>query len=231
MAAEGRTVDRAQVWREYATSYDEILPRLSFYREAVRRHVTALKKSTVRGALDVGAGTGNVAVRVASRERRVMAVDLSTDMLAHLGTKRGARNVNRINADGANLRFLPDKSFEAVTFLLALFDMVDPIGALLESWRVLRSGGRMVITEPKTTFELTPLIERAELELRRLVNWETLRVHWRRVQRVNDVIDPSIRRALPAECIVGRLRKMGCRSIETVDSHLGQCSFIVAVKP
>src|SRR6185369_10368272 len=76
-----------QVWASYAESYDRILPILPFYQEAVRRHVEALTGAGIRKVIDVGAGTGNVAVPLASRGVEVTAVDLSNAMLDQLRGK------------------------------------------------------------------------------------------------------------------------------------------------
>src|SRR6185369_2568810 len=76
-----------QVWASYAESYDHILPILPFYQEAVRRHVEALSGARIRSVIDVGAGTGNVAVHLASRGVNVTAMDVSGAMLDRLRGK------------------------------------------------------------------------------------------------------------------------------------------------
>src|SRR4029078_6899680 len=76
-----------EVWASYAASYDRILPILPFYQEAVRRHVEALTGAGIRRGIDVGSGTGNVAVHLASRGVEVTAVDLSGAMLDRLQRK------------------------------------------------------------------------------------------------------------------------------------------------
>jgi SAM-dependent methyltransferase len=81
-----------QVWEAYAESYDHILPILPFYQEAVRRHVNRLTGASIQRVIDVGAGTGNVAVQLAPRGVEVTAIDISRAMLDQLrGKKRSAR--------------------------------------------------------------------------------------------------------------------------------------------
>src|SRR5215472_14784934 len=80
-----------EIWEAYAESYDHILPILPFYQEAVRRHVSALTAASIRRVIDVGAGTGNVAVQLASRGVEVTAMDISSAMLAQLRRKKSCR--------------------------------------------------------------------------------------------------------------------------------------------
>src|SRR5215471_20791295 len=86
MSLPSRQLDE-DVWEVYAQSYDSILPILPFYREAVNRHVAALSIHGARNVIDVGAGTGNVAIQLAQRGIAVTAIDISPGMLKQLRSK------------------------------------------------------------------------------------------------------------------------------------------------
>jgi SAM-dependent methyltransferase len=62
--------------------------------------------------LEVGVGTGRIALPLARRVHRVVGVDLSRAMLAQLRAKRGGLPVDGVRADAARLP-LPDASLDA----------------------------------------------------------------------------------------------------------------------
>ena len=219
------------IWDSYAVSYDRILSQLSFYSDAVDRHERALSQAGATAVLDLGAGTGNLTRRLLASGMRVTAVDHSRAMLDRLQEKVLALDdpyVLILERSAEDLQPLRDGQFEAVTILLALFAMERPQRALLEAIRVLAPGGTLVITEPKATFSLDPLIERAEADLRSRGLFEELRADWDRVLSVNERIDPAVHRVLPAERIADILRARGFEEIREQESHLGQCTTITA---
>lgn len=96
---------------------------------------------------DLGCGTGDVALELARRVRRVHAVDESEAMLA--GARRrlaGRENVSLHAADLAALP-LPDGAVDAALMLLVLSYLDDARGALREMARVLRPGGRAILVD------------------------------------------------------------------------------------
>src|SRR5215469_12700897 len=93
-SASGQPDER--IWDAYAQSYDRILPILPFYREAVNRHVEALSVHGARRVIDVGAGTGNVAIQLARRGMSVTAIDISDCMLKQLRSKVNGSSRRRL---------------------------------------------------------------------------------------------------------------------------------------
>lgn len=134
--------------------FDRVAPRydlanavLSLGQDAHWRRVTA-RAAEPAGAtvLDVAAGPGNVAIAlIAAGARRVVALDLSFDMLAE-GARRGYPDVAFVNADALALPFA-DASFDAVTISFGLRNVPAPRAALAEFARVLAPGGRVVVAE------------------------------------------------------------------------------------
>lgn len=98
--------------------------------------------------LDIGTGTGVVALEAARRGASVVGVDLSEGMLAYAARSAQAAGLapavelRRMDAQALDL---PDATFDAVTSLFALLHFPDPETALLEMRRVLRPGGRVVV--------------------------------------------------------------------------------------
>jgi len=221
-----------QVWEAYAESYDHILPILPFYQEAVRRHVNALTGTSIRRVIDVGAGTGNVAVQLASRGVEVTAMDISRAMLDQLRRKKQsglAARIEIVEQDAHLLNGWPSAVFDGANVLLALFAMREPRHVLREIIRVVRPGGLVVATEPKRSFQLKPLLDFVDDFMKRYPSG--LREHWERVKMANLVLDPGRRsERLSVEEIEVQLATSGFAIHSVLDSHLGQCATICAEK-
>lgn len=103
-------------------------------------------------ALDVATGAGHTAFAFAPRVTRVIATDLTAEMLtktAELAAKRGLSNVETRPADAEALPF-DDASFDLVTCRLAFHHFPNPRQALSEFARVLKSGGVLGFTDNVT---------------------------------------------------------------------------------
>jgi ubiquinone/menaquinone biosynthesis C-methylase UbiE len=125
-----------------------------------------------------------------------------------------------------------DESFDAVTILLALFDMEHPRPALTQAIHLLEPGGLMVLTEPKRCFDKRPIISAIRSHLERYGLFSVLEDDYRRVVHSNEEIDPSKRsNRLWAEDIAEWLREGGFRDVRCQDSHFGQCATVCARKP
>jgi ubiquinone/menaquinone biosynthesis C-methylase UbiE len=99
--------------------------------------------------LDVAAGTGHVARRLAPKVRAVVAVDATEAMLeaGRVEAKRAAlRNVVFMQADAAKLPFL-DASFDIVVSRFAVHHFEHPERQVAEMRRCLRMGGRLAIAD------------------------------------------------------------------------------------
>ncbi|MEA1937559.1 MAG: class I SAM-dependent methyltransferase [Pseudomonadota bacterium] len=99
-------------------------------------------------ALDVGTGTGNVAIKLAltGRYERMVAIDISEGMLEHLG--RAAKEAGvEIESVVTDMRKLPfdDNQFDLVTGCAVLHHLPDPTALMEEIFRVLKPGAPVVI--------------------------------------------------------------------------------------
>jgi len=122
--------------------------------------------------LEVGVGTGRIAVPLAQRVARVVGVDLSRAMMEQLLAKRGAapgrRPVELARADAARLPF-PDTSFDAALGVHVFHLIPRWREVLAELARVLRPGA--------------PLLHAADA---RTGDWATWRDRFATVHRVEN---------------------------------------------
>jgi ubiquinone/menaquinone biosynthesis C-methylase UbiE len=99
--------------------------------------------------LDVATGAGHTALAFAPQVARVVATDVTPEMLqktAELAAKRGLTNVETKPADAESLPF-DDASFDLVTCRIAFHHFPNPRQALTEFARVLKPGGLLGFTD------------------------------------------------------------------------------------
>ncbi len=96
---------------------------------------------------DLGCGTGQVASALAPFVARVIAVDRSGEMLQ--AARRRLRDLATVEVKRGELEALPiaDGELDAATLLLVLHHLPDPGAALSEAARVLKPGGRLLISD------------------------------------------------------------------------------------
>jgi ubiquinone/menaquinone biosynthesis C-methylase UbiE len=225
-------VGKELVWEEYAISYDVIVTRMAYYEEVRDRHVRTLASAGCRHVIDIGAGTGEVAIRLADAGIRVTAVEQSRAMLHRLMAKLTESQEQRIEVlerDAERLDGLEDGAFDGVNILLVLFDMRTSAAArrvFHEAVRVLRPGGTLVITEPREKFDIDKILqliyERFGCDSEDVT----------RVREANKLIAPrkDADSPAPAEVIEHWVEEEGCRLASFLPSHVDQCATLTAVK-
>src|SRR5262244_2676117 len=99
-------------------------------------------------ALDVGCGTGFLALELAARGHHVVGVDFASAMIEEARRKAAARglSVRFEEADAEQLPFAP-RSFDLVVSRHVLWTLPHPEAAIDEWIRVLRPGGRLAVVD------------------------------------------------------------------------------------
>lgn len=97
-------------------------------------------------ALDLGCGTGRHALWLSDSGASVTAVDFSEGMLREARNKSGAEAIRFVEHDLRQRLPLPDASFDRVVSGLVLEHLRDLPAFFREMHRVLRSGGRAVVS-------------------------------------------------------------------------------------
>lgn len=108
--------------------------------------------------LDVGGGTGRIALELVPHAGNITILDLSPRMLREAVRKPGLHGVL------APSEFLPypDDSFDAVLMVDALHHVINQKASLQELFRVVKPGGRLVVEEPDISTFMVKLIALAE---------------------------------------------------------------------
>jgi demethylmenaquinone methyltransferase/2-methoxy-6-polyprenyl-1,4-benzoquinol methylase len=143
-----------EIFNAIAPRYDKTNYILSFgmdmgWRRKLLHYLPSVENLHV---LDLATGTGDVAIALARDHRvaKVVGVDLAEGML-----KRGHEKVARASllskiklsvADALALDF-PDKVFDVVTVAFGLRNFSDLMKGLMESYRVIKPGGRLIVLE------------------------------------------------------------------------------------
>lgn len=127
----------AATYIQQARTYDHTR---SAGRETLDPLLAALAEAPGRYVLDVGGGTGNYAMALASQGFDVLVLDRSDDML-EVASSKGLR-VRQ--ADATNLPE-PDGCADAVTMVSMLHQVPDWTAAIREGKRVLRPGGLLCL--------------------------------------------------------------------------------------
>jgi ubiquinone/menaquinone biosynthesis C-methylase UbiE len=152
--------DRVEAWEEVAVTEAFL---------AIRDRIVELAEPRRDDlVVDLGAGTGLLALALAPSVRELVAVDISERMLERLDDSATADGIHNVQTLGADLRRLPlaDESATLVVSNYA-FHHLDDAGkelALAEARRILRPGGRLVICDMMFSLSLQPRDRRLVVE-------------------------------------------------------------------
>lgn len=124
--------------------YDEYPnPLIALETPQVRRLLGQIEEWDL---LDVGCGTGRHAIGLAQAGARVTAIDFSDGMLEQARQKEGAQGVRFMRHDLNQPLPFEDRSFDRILHCLVLDHLASPKQLMHEFARLLRPGGRAIIS-------------------------------------------------------------------------------------
>lgn len=132
-----------------AENWDQIAA--GYFGEGVRQAAIAHAYLTAdMEAADIGAGSGYISAGIAGLVNHLHVVDGSPEMLA--AAQNGLAGFENLEFHLAEAEQLPfaDQSLDVVFANMLLHHLTEPLAALKEFTRVLRPGGRVVITDMDT---------------------------------------------------------------------------------
>jgi len=134
------------VWNDLHLFYNETLvPR---FATAARRGIELVEPSGHDDVIDVGCGPGTLTLLLAPIVKQVAAVDFAEKMIELLKQKCDKFNVSNVDArvaDGTALPY-PNERFDAALSCFGLFLFADRAKGLEEMYRVLKPGGKVMIS-------------------------------------------------------------------------------------
>lgn len=125
-----------KVFDSVANQYDSIT---SSY--AIRRRVEFFVSRSEGKCLDVGAGTGAISKVLLEKGHKVIATDISVNMVEEMKKK----SIEAVVCDAEQLPF-PDASFDTVVSSEMLYYLDNPDKFLKEARRVLKPGGTLLLS-------------------------------------------------------------------------------------
>ena len=128
-------------YQEWSATYDQPLRLFPIEEPPMRALIETLPPGTV---LDAACGTGRYSAVLAGRGHEVIGVDQSGAMLDIARKKLPAADFREGDLTALPL---PDRSVDAVVCALALVHVPDLSRAMREFARVMRPGGRLVISD------------------------------------------------------------------------------------
>lgn len=131
---------------EVAKDWDTM--RTAFFSEKVREKAYELAEvEEGKTAADFGAGTGFVTEGLLERKVKVYAVDQSKEMLELLRNKLGDKgDLVCVQGDSGNVP-IQDYEMDYVFANMFLHHVEEPLTAIREMYRILKKGGKLVITD------------------------------------------------------------------------------------
>ncbi|MHA1209092.1 MAG: class I SAM-dependent methyltransferase [Candidatus Freyarchaeota archaeon] len=155
-----------------APSYDDYVLRVGGYSETIERIIELAEPEKSDTVLDLGTGTGALSLRLAPKVRRVIARDISEQMLKVAREKAQKKNVKNIDFDFGS--FSEPNCGEKVDIIvsnLAFHHLTDEEKrkAIRVWYGLLKPGGRVILGDHIWFFDPRKDPERKERIIREIV--------------------------------------------------------------
>lgn len=134
----------AEYWDAYSPEFDEAhnTENLNLWKQELERAIGSNGRGKI---LDIGTGTGFLALMLAEMGYQAIGVDIA-DAMMDIGRKKAADrnlNVDFVLSTGEQLPY-EGPCFDAVVNCRVLWTLMDPIAATKEWIRVLKPGGKVI---------------------------------------------------------------------------------------
>lgn len=137
-----------EFFNEVAPEWEEI--RKNYYDESIKNRLVELgllkKNMTI---IDLGAGDGYISRAIAKSVKKVIAVDISAEMLKELKKKAreaGIKNIETVESDGCDMP-LEGGIADMVCASMYLHHIEEPENAVAEIRRILKEGGKVFLSD------------------------------------------------------------------------------------
>jgi excisionase family DNA binding protein len=135
--------------------FDQIAPQYNeqrriVYGDALREIIfSQIKVEKEDIVADIGAGTGYLTIELAKKAAQVIAVDNSSQMLSVAREEAGKAGLSNIHFLEGNAEELPleNETMDMVFANMLLHHVNDPPIVFREMYRILKSGGKVMVTD------------------------------------------------------------------------------------
>ena len=126
-------------------------------KDNLKRIIELVAPSDTDHLLDVATGTGFLAFEFANHVLEVIGIDLTVEMLAIAKEYKADNNIKNVIFESADVDSLPfeDNSFDIVSCRFALHHFLHPEKAISEMTRVLKHGGKLVLSDITSSEDIT----------------------------------------------------------------------------
>ncbi|MGH8475815.1 MAG: class I SAM-dependent methyltransferase [Methylococcales bacterium] len=241
-----RLIGLDHLWSEYAISYDRILSNVKVYRDLLDTLIGTIDPLPALAndakVLDLGAGTGNLALRLmkGNSRRTVVALDNNRVMLEFLRDKcrellrddYEGPGVIAVKQDATSLFGLPDDFFDCIIANNVFYALQDPDVTLGDCFRVLKPGGELRISGPKANTDIEILFRRIRSDLETAGLFHEFQSDFEHVEQINKLrLKPMLNR-WSTERFCNLLQQVGFEiNHSSEDVYAGQSMLISASKP
>jgi len=146
MAVKQKMLSTVVPWNEVATGYEQVT--MKFFQGYADHALSIAQVGRDSDVLDIACGPGTLALSAASLVKTVNAVDFSPAMIDLLARQKRQQNIDNLMfycGDGQCLRY-DDGMFDAAFSMFGLMFFPDRAKGLWEMHRVLRKGGKAVVS-------------------------------------------------------------------------------------
>ncbi len=167
--ADAVAAAKARFWNRIARKYAaEPIGDMAGYEATLQRVAALLSPS--HAVLELGCGTGTTALRLAAGTRRMLATDVSPEMIAIARDKLAAQSLPqlRFEAADADVPVSGAECYDAVLAFNLMHLVSDLDGALRAIVSELKPGG-LFISKTPCLAEMNPLIPRVLVPLMRAI--------------------------------------------------------------
>ncbi len=166
-------------WDRHAAAWETHLPSTDLFSELLDAVMSAVTPASDDVAVDLGAGTGFLALQLAPHVRRVLAVDNSEEMLRRLRAKSGGGNLEILHQDLRHFRC--PQAVDIVVSNYALHHLSHPAKRelLRRCHECMKPGGRIAIADIMVPLTFRPRESRALRHKVRVIARKGLPGYWR----------------------------------------------------
>ncbi len=150
-------------WQIYENVYDSILLRLNPYHELLKRALAAMQPLNTGPYFDAGCGTGNFMqlLAISSPGALIYGADFSPAMLSRAERKISAyqERVKLVEHDLNTDLVFDDATFVGISCLNVLYAVGNRQLLVGELARILKTGGKLVLTTPISEPKIGPIVK------------------------------------------------------------------------